>query len=40
MIESMRVFGYEIGMAFQIVDDILDFNGEQTQSANRSARTY
>ncbi|MDP1547570.1 MAG: polyprenyl synthetase family protein [Anaerolineales bacterium] len=29
-IESMRVFGYEIGMAFQIVDDILDFNGEQS----------
>lgn len=29
-IESMRVFGYETGMAFQIVDDILDFNGEQT----------
>jgi geranylgeranyl pyrophosphate synthase len=29
MIESMRVFGYELGMAFQIVDDLLDFNGEQ-----------
>jgi len=29
-IESMRDFGYQIGMAFQIVDDILDFNGEQT----------
>jgi geranylgeranyl pyrophosphate synthase len=28
--ESMRDFGYQIGMAFQIVDDILDFNGEQT----------
>ena len=28
-IESMRDFGYQIGMAFQIVDDILDFNGEQ-----------
>ena len=27
--ESMRDFGYQIGMAFQIVDDILDFNGEQ-----------
>ncbi|MDQ2692978.1 MAG: polyprenyl synthetase family protein [Chloroflexota bacterium] len=25
---SMRVFGYEVGMAFQIVDDILDFTGE------------
>ncbi|MEW6404998.1 MAG: polyprenyl synthetase family protein [Chloroflexota bacterium] len=30
MLESMRDFGYQIGMAFQIVDDILDFNGEQT----------
>jgi geranylgeranyl pyrophosphate synthase len=29
MVESMRDFGYQIGMAFQIVDDILDFNGEQ-----------
>jgi geranylgeranyl pyrophosphate synthase len=28
--ESLRVFGYETGMAFQIVDDILDFNGDQT----------
>jgi len=28
-IESMRCFGYSIGMAFQIVDDILDFTGEQ-----------
>lgn len=27
--ESMRLFGYETGMAFQIVDDILDFTGEQ-----------
>ena len=29
VIESMRDFGYQIGMAFQIVDDILDFDGEQ-----------
>ncbi|MBI5824827.1 MAG: polyprenyl synthetase family protein [Chloroflexi bacterium] len=28
-IESMRDFGYQIGVAFQIVDDILDFNGDQ-----------
>ena len=27
---AMRVFGYEVGMAFQIVDDILDFTGEQS----------
>jgi geranylgeranyl pyrophosphate synthase len=25
----MRQFGYNIGMAFQIVDDVLDFTGEQ-----------
>ncbi len=30
LIESMRVFGYEIGIAFQIVDDILDFTGDQS----------
>jgi geranylgeranyl pyrophosphate synthase len=29
IIESMRKFGYELGMAFQIVDDLLDFTGEQ-----------
>ncbi len=29
VIESMRDFGFQIGMAFQIVDDILDFNGDQ-----------
>ena len=28
-IEAMRDFGYQIGMAFQVVDDILDFTGEQ-----------
>lgn len=26
----MKTYGYEIGMAFQIMDDILDFTGEQT----------
>lgn len=25
----MRDFGYQIGMAFQVVDDILDFTGEE-----------
>ncbi len=29
IVESVRVLGYEFGMAFQIVDDILDFTGEQ-----------
>jgi geranylgeranyl pyrophosphate synthase len=28
-VELIRSFGYNIGMAFQIVDDILDFTGEQ-----------
>ena len=27
-VEAMRTFGYETGMAFQIVDDILDFTGD------------
>jgi geranylgeranyl pyrophosphate synthase len=29
IIEHMRKYGYEIGVAFQIIDDILDFTGEQ-----------
>jgi geranylgeranyl pyrophosphate synthase len=29
--DGMKSFGYEVGMAFQIVDDILDFTGEQTK---------
>ena len=29
-VELMRQFGYNIGMAFQIMDDVLDFTGEQT----------
>jgi geranylgeranyl pyrophosphate synthase len=28
-VEEMRQFGYEIGMAFQIVDDILDFTSDE-----------
>jgi geranylgeranyl pyrophosphate synthase len=27
----MRKYGYQVGMAFQIVDDILDFNGDQAE---------
>jgi len=29
-IEKLRKFGYELGMAFQIVDDVLDYSGDQT----------
>ncbi len=29
-VEAMRKLGYETGIAFQIVDDVLDFTGEQT----------
>ncbi len=28
VIEAMRVYGWSLGMAFQIVDDILDFTGD------------
>jgi geranylgeranyl pyrophosphate synthase len=28
-VDQARAYGYEIGMAFQIVDDVLDFTGEQ-----------
>jgi len=27
---SMKTYGYEVGMAFQIMDDVLDFTGEQS----------
>ncbi|HEY9152774.1 MAG TPA: polyprenyl synthetase family protein [Anaerolineales bacterium] len=30
VVETMRKFGYETGMAFQIADDILDFTGDQS----------
>lgn len=30
-VAAMRLFGREIGMAFQIVDDILDFSGDQAR---------
>ncbi|MFN2236097.1 MAG: polyprenyl synthetase family protein [Anaerolineales bacterium] len=30
IITRMKTYGYEIGMAFQIVDDVLDFTGKQT----------
>jgi geranylgeranyl pyrophosphate synthase len=29
ILEKVKRYGYEVGMAFQIVDDILDFTGEQ-----------
>jgi geranylgeranyl pyrophosphate synthase len=29
VVEAMQQYGYHLGMAFQIVDDILDFTGEQ-----------
>jgi geranylgeranyl pyrophosphate synthase len=29
VVEKMRTYGYTIGMAFQVVDDVLDFTGEQ-----------
>jgi geranylgeranyl pyrophosphate synthase len=30
-VEAMRLYGYHLGMAFQIVDDVLDFTGEQSE---------
>jgi len=30
-IELLRKFGYDLGMAFQIVDDILDYTGDQVK---------
>ena len=30
-VEALRSYGYNLGMAFQIVDDILDFTGDETE---------
>ncbi len=30
-VEALRTYGYSLGMAFQIVDDILDFTGDETE---------
>ena len=30
-VEAMRVYGHSLGMAFQIVDDVLDFNGDEEE---------
>ncbi len=30
-VEALRSYGYNVGMAFQIVDDILDFNGDEEE---------
>jgi geranylgeranyl pyrophosphate synthase len=31
VVEEMRLFGYHLGIAFQIMDDVLDFTGEQAE---------
>ena len=28
-VEALRTYGYSLGMAFQIVDDVLDYNGDE-----------
>ena len=30
-VETLRTYGYSVGMAFQMVDDILDFNGDEEE---------
>jgi len=30
-VEALRAYGYNVGMAFQIVDDILDFTGDEAE---------
>jgi len=32
---EMKVFGYEVGIAFQIIDDILDFTGDQEKVGDK-----
>ena len=35
--QALREYGFNLGMAFQLVDDLLDFTGEPRRSASRSA---
>ena len=37
-IVALRDFGHNLGMAFQIVDDVLDFTGDETQLGKRRGR--
>ena len=37
-IQRFRRFGYNLGMAFQIVDDLLDFEGSQAATGKPVAR--
>ena len=39
MIDAISAYGVSIGLAFQIVDDILDVEGRRPSSARRPART-
>jgi geranylgeranyl pyrophosphate synthase len=36
--DTVSRFGYEIGMAFQIIDDVLDFTGQQSEIGKPVAR--
>ncbi len=38
-VEAVRRYGAQLGMAFQIVDDVLDFSATSRSSASRPART-
>ncbi len=38
VVEKARRFGYSIGMAFQLVDDILDFTGQASHPGQASCQ--
>jgi octaprenyl-diphosphate synthase len=40
MREALRAFGYHVGMAFQIVDDLLDYRGDQTKTGKAVATDF
>jgi len=38
--EALRVYGHHIGMAFQIVDDLLDYRGDRSKTGKPSATDF
>ena len=39
-VEALRSYGYNLGMAFQIVDDILDFTGDEAEMGKPAGATF
>jgi octaprenyl-diphosphate synthase len=40
MCQSLRLYGHHVGMAFQIVDDLLDYRGDRTKTGKPRATDF